>query len=56
MVEFVALAFQVFDPMTGSSARGDYAQNFAGVMRPRLDWEMAFEGRMSEVTPVEAPR
>lgn len=51
-----ALAFQVFDPMTGSSARGDYAQNFAGVMRPRLDWEMVFEERLNEATPVEAPR
>lgn len=35
-----ALSFQVIDSMTGGpSARGDYAQNFTGVMRPMLAWE-----------------
>lgn len=34
-----AIAFQVFDSMTGHSARGDYAQNFAGVVRPLFQWE-----------------
>jgi len=34
-----ALAFQVYDSMTGPSARGDYAQNFAGVVRPLFQWE-----------------
>lgn len=38
-----ALAFHVHDPMNGDSARGDYAQAFAGVVRPKLDWDMAFE-------------
>jgi lipopolysaccharide transport system ATP-binding protein len=34
-----AIAFQVYDSMTGQSARGDYAQNFAGVVRPLFQWE-----------------
>jgi lipopolysaccharide transport system ATP-binding protein len=34
-----AIAFQVYDSMTGLSARGDYAQNFAGVVRPLFQWE-----------------
>lgn len=34
-----ALTFQVYDSMNGESARGDCTQNFAGVMRPKLDWE-----------------
>jgi lipopolysaccharide transport system ATP-binding protein len=33
------VAFHVFDPMTGASARGDYAERLAGVVRPRLQWE-----------------
>ena len=33
------VAFHVFDPMTGASARGDYAERLAGVVRPRLRWE-----------------
>lgn len=33
------IAFQVYDSMTGPSARGDYAQNFAGIVRPLFDWE-----------------
>lgn len=33
------LSFQVVDSMKDeASARGDYAQNFGGVLRPRLDW------------------
>ncbi len=38
------LAFQVVDPMTGTSARGDYAEGYAGVVRPKLSWEMLFRG------------
>jgi lipopolysaccharide transport system ATP-binding protein len=38
-----ALAFQVYDPMDGSSARGDYAQNTPGMMRPRLEWSLWFD-------------
>jgi hypothetical protein len=37
-----ALAFQVYDPMDGTSARGDYAQNHPGVVRPQLDWKITF--------------
>ncbi len=36
-----ALAFQVYDSMTGPSARGDYAQTMLGVVRPMLDWNTA---------------
>jgi lipopolysaccharide transport system ATP-binding protein len=38
------VAFQVFDPMTGGSARGDYAEGYGGVVRPMLDWRLRFEG------------
>lgn len=34
-----AISFQVYDPMTKPSARGDYTQNMAGVIRPMLSWE-----------------
>lgn len=34
-----AIYFQVYDSMTNPSARGDYAQNLAGVVRPFLNWE-----------------
>lgn len=40
-----AVAFHVFDPMTGDSARGDYAEGVLGVVRPRLQWETHFEER-----------
>ena len=33
-----ALNFQTYDSMKNETARGDYAQNFAGVMRPILNW------------------
>jgi lipopolysaccharide transport system ATP-binding protein len=39
-----AIAFHVFDPMTGDSARGDYAERVHGVVRPRLQWESFVEG------------
>jgi len=32
------LGYQVLDPMTGTSARGDYAQRFDGILRPLLKW------------------
>jgi len=32
------VAFQIFDPLNGISARGDYAEGLAGVMRPLLRW------------------
>jgi lipopolysaccharide transport system ATP-binding protein len=45
-----AMFFQVFDSMIRQSARGDYAQNLAGVVRPLLKWNMYYEGqdRMTE--------
>ncbi len=33
-----ALRFHVYDPMDGTSARGDYAGSFDGVVRPKLEW------------------
>jgi lipopolysaccharide transport system ATP-binding protein len=39
-----ALRFQVFDPMTKPSARGDYAENLVSAVRPMLDWETEFAG------------
>jgi lipopolysaccharide transport system ATP-binding protein len=38
------VAFHVFDPMTGGSARGDYAERLLGVVRPHLEWESRLEG------------
>jgi len=32
------VAFQVYDPLNGVSARGDYTEGLAGVMRPLLHW------------------
>ncbi|MCI0684024.1 MAG: polysaccharide ABC transporter ATP-binding protein [Gemmataceae bacterium] len=32
------LVFQVTDPITGQSARGDYAERLIGAVRPRLAW------------------
>jgi len=37
-----AVRFQVYDAMRGNSARGDYAQNFSGLVRPKLDWHLDF--------------
>jgi lipopolysaccharide transport system ATP-binding protein len=33
-----AAFFHVFDPMTGTSARGDYSERLTGVVRPLLTW------------------
>ena len=33
------LAFKIYDPMEGQSARGDYTGDFGGVIRPLLTWE-----------------
>ena len=38
------VVFQIYDPITGSSSRGDYAEGFAGVVRPKLNWLMEFVG------------
>lgn len=37
--EMDAVAFTVYDPISGNSARGDYMQHFPGVMRPLMQWE-----------------
>jgi lipopolysaccharide transport system ATP-binding protein len=34
-----AVVCQIYDPMVGISARGDYAQEMTGVLRPLLHWE-----------------
>jgi lipopolysaccharide transport system ATP-binding protein len=39
-----ALTFQVVDPIDGTSARGDYTEGWAGVVRPRLHWSRAYVG------------
>ncbi len=36
------LSFQVVDPMTKPSARGDYAEDFSSVLRPMLNWEISY--------------
>ncbi|MFQ5642849.1 MAG: hypothetical protein ACE5FQ_04030, partial [Thiogranum sp.] len=36
------VSFQVVDPMEGDSARGDWANNLQGVVRPLLRWETEF--------------
>jgi lipopolysaccharide transport system ATP-binding protein len=36
-----AIYFQVYDSMTKPSARGDYAQNLHGIVRPMLPWEIS---------------
>ncbi len=35
------VSFQVFDPMNGDSARGDYTQHLGGLVSPRLHWQLA---------------
>jgi lipopolysaccharide transport system ATP-binding protein len=40
--EFNAIAFQVVDSLEGDSARGDYAKNMPGVVRPLLEWNTEF--------------
>jgi lipopolysaccharide transport system ATP-binding protein len=38
------VAFQVYDPVTGNSARGDYAEGLEGVIRPQLEWQNEYAG------------
>lgn len=38
------VAFQVYDPVTGNSARGDYTETLVGLMRPRLEWQLEYAG------------
>jgi lipopolysaccharide transport system ATP-binding protein len=37
-----AVSFQVIDRMEGDSARGDWAKEFGGIVRPLLNWETEF--------------
>jgi lipopolysaccharide transport system ATP-binding protein len=34
-----AVSFDIFDPMTGDTARGHYAGRMEGIVRPVVDWE-----------------
>ena len=34
------LSFQTYDPVTGSSARGDYTEGMLGVVRPKCEWRL----------------
>ena len=44
ILEDDVIAFQAVDPLTGLSARGDYAEAMGGVVQPLLQWQMSFEG------------
>lgn len=44
-----AVSFQVTDAMAGTSARGDYAQNYTGVVRPLLKWQTLFQGNRGQL-------
>jgi lipopolysaccharide transport system ATP-binding protein len=46
------VAFHLFDPLTGDSARGDYAERINGVVSPRLEWQSYSEGPFS-VTEIQ---
>jgi lipopolysaccharide transport system ATP-binding protein len=48
-----ALAFQVVDSMNGLSARGDYAEQFSGVVRPLLQWQLSFQKNLERDSHVE---
>jgi lipopolysaccharide transport system ATP-binding protein len=37
------IAFHVCDPLEGDSARGDYAGEWGGVIRPLLKWETRYD-------------
>ncbi len=39
-----AVSFRVVDPMEGDSARGDWAKELKGLVRPHLTWETAYSG------------
>jgi lipopolysaccharide transport system ATP-binding protein len=46
IVHFNALevvSFDVIDPMTGDTARGDFVGNMDGVVRPLVEWETYYE-------------
>ena len=37
------VSFDIFDPMTGDTARGDFVGKMDGVMRPMVNWETELE-------------
>jgi lipopolysaccharide transport system ATP-binding protein len=45
-----ALTLHVFDPVDGTTARGDYAEAYRGVVRPKLEWETHFGGAREMVS------
>ena len=42
LYESNAVAFQVCDPLEGNSARGDWTDEWGGVVRPLLKWETQY--------------
>jgi lipopolysaccharide transport system ATP-binding protein len=42
------VSFDVIDSVEGDTARGDYAGNMGGVIRPKLDWETQFQVKSKE--------
>lgn len=50
-----ALTFQVVDSMDGTSARGDYAERWAGVVRPLLHWHLEYAGGRDPGSPADEP-
>ncbi|MBC2709791.1 MAG: ABC transporter ATP-binding protein [Desulfosarcina sp.] len=47
-MERTALAFQIVDSVDGDSARGDYAKNIPGIVRPMLQWTTQFDPAFGE--------
>ena len=49
VLEHDVIGFRITDSMDGTSARGDYAQNFAGVLRPKLEWTTRIDGDLGGI-------
>jgi len=47
--ELDAIAFSIYDPIDGSSARGDYLLQFPGIVRPLLQWETRLEEKTTAI-------
>ena len=45
-----AVAFNVTDSLDGDSARGDYARNMPGVVRPMLKWRTQFDSHQQNTS------
>ena len=39
-----AVVFQVYDPLTGNSARGDCTKSLEGLVRPLFQWKTDYQG------------